>query len=428
MASSPRSLSRRTFLRGAGVAIALPALDAMVAVAARADGKAAPPRRLVAIQTNQGIMPHLFFPEKSGKGYSPSPYLETLKPVATDLTVFSGLSHPGVDGGHANEVCFLTGAPHPAGAGFRNSVSLDQFAAEKVGNETRFPSLVMTASNAGERSMSFTRAGVPIPPESSPARLYRKLFVQGTAREVEARIQDLHAGRSLLDSVSERSKRLEKSIGSADRRRLDQYFASIRELEQQLVQAESWERKPKPKVGAPEPKEVKDPALLISRLRSTYDVIKLALETDSTRVISLFIQPLGVLSEIAGVEHETHSLTHHGNRPEMITELRKIEEAQFQALRDFLTGLKGVQDGDGTMLDRTCVLYGTCMGNANGHSNTNWPMLLAGGGFRHGQHLAFDTTRNKPLANLFVSLLQRLGIESSEFSSGRGLLRGLEIG
>lgn len=427
MASSPRTLSRRTFLRGVGVAIALPALDAMAIGLARAESKTVA-RRLVAIQTNQGIMPHLFFPEKSGKGYPPSPYLEILKPVGSELTVFSGLSHPGVDGGHANEQSFLTGAPHPAGAGFRNSVSLDQFAAEKVGSATRYPSLVVTASNAGERSMSFTRAGVSIPPESSPARLYRKLFVQGTAKEVEARVQDLQAGRSLLDTVRERSKRLEKSVGPADQRRLDQYFTSIRELEQQLVQAESWERKPKPKVNAAEPREIKEPGVLITRLRSTYDIIKLALETDSTRIVSLFIQPLGVLSEIAGVEHETHSLTHHGNRPEMIDELRKIEEAQFQALRDFLMGLKEVIERDGTLLDRTAVLYGTCMGNANGHSNTNWPMLLAGGGFRHGQHLAFDTTRNEPLANLFVSLLQQLGIETSEFSSGRGVLRGLEIG
>jgi hypothetical protein len=177
----------------------------------------------------------------------------------------------------------------------------------------------------------------------------------------------------------------------------------------------------------PEPKEVKDPGALITRLRSTFDVIKLALETDSTRIVSLFIQSLGVLDEIMGVSHETHSLTHHGNRSEMIDELRKIEEAQFQALRDFLVALKGVAESQGSLLDRTSVLYGTCMGNANGHSNSNWPMLLAGGGFKHGQHLAFDTTRNEPLANLYVSLLQRLGIETDEFSSGRTRLRGLEV-
>jgi hypothetical protein len=134
-----------------------------------------------------------------------------------------------------------------------------------------------------------------------------------------------------------------------------------------------------------------------------------------------------VLTEISGVEHETHSLTHHGNRPEMIAELQRIEEAQLLAFRDFLTGLQGVREGGTTLLERTSVLYGTCMGNANGHTNKNWPVLLAGGGFRHGQHLAFDRERNEPLGNLFVSLLQRLGLETNEFSSGRSALRGLEM-
>jgi hypothetical protein len=227
--------------------------------------------------------------------------------------------------------------------------------------------------------------------------------------------------------VGERSKRLEQSVGAADRRRLDQYFSSIRDLERQFVQSEAWEKEPKPKVEMAEPEDLKDAAVLISRLKNTYKVLKLAMETDSTRIASVFIQPLGVLTEVAGVEHETHSLTHHGNRAEMIEELRKIEEAQLLALRDFLTSLREVNERGETLLDRTSVLYGTCMGNANGHSNSNWPILLAGGGFKHGQHLAFDKTRNEPLANLFVSLLQRMGVETSEFSSGRSTLRGLEL-
>jgi hypothetical protein len=406
--------------------MALPALDAMHPAFGGSDA-AQSPRRLVTIQTNQGIMPHLFFPKGEGHGYELSPYLKILEPLRDQFTVFSGLSHPGVDGGHANELCFLTGAPHPAGAGFHNSISVDQFAAERVGNDTRFQSLVIAASNAGDRSMSFNRAGVLIPPETSPTKLYRTLFIQGTAKEIEARLNDLRSGRSLLDAVRARAKRLENSVSASDRARLDQYFTSIRELEQQFLQTESWEKKEKPKVTMAEPKENKDPAQLITRLRSTYDLIKLALETDSTRIASLFIQPLGVISEVAGVSHETHSLTHHGNRPEMIDELRKIEEAQFQAFRDFLASVQGVSDaGGGTLLDRTSILYGTCMGNANGHSNTNWPMMLAGGGFKHGQHLAFSTEKNEPIGKLFVSLLQRLGVEAGEFSSGKGTIRGLE--
>lgn len=417
--SNAAGFSRRSFLGGVGVMLALPALGRAA--------EAAAPRRLVAIQTNQGIMPHLFFPEKTGRDYALSPYLQVLEPLRSEFTVFSNVSHPGVDGGHANEVSFLTGAPHPAGAGFRNSVSLDQLAAEQIGNQTRFASLVVGVANGGDRSMSFNRSGVLIPPETSPAGLYRKLFVQGTAKESEARVQDLRAGRSLLDTVHARAKRLEKTAAAADRYRLDQYFTSVRELEQQLLQAEAWEQKPKPVVALPQPPEMKDPAQLISRFRATLDVIKLALETDSTRIVSVFLQPLGVLTEIPDVKHETHSLTHHGNRPEMIDELKKIELAQFQALRDFLTGLQGVKEGSASLLDRSSVLYGTCMGNANGHTNKDWPMLLAGGGFKHGQHIAFAKDKNESLGRLFVSLLQRMGIETDRFGSATGTITGLEM-
>ncbi len=417
--ASAHGCSRRTFLGGVGVMLALPALGRAAEIA--------PPRRLVTIQTNQGIMPHLFFPEQPGRDFALTPYLQVLEPLRQQFTVFSHVSHPGVDGGHSNEVSFLTGAPHPAGAGFRNSISVDQFAAEQIGNQTRFASLVIAASNSGDRSMSYNRSGVLIPPETSAAALYRKLFVQGTAQEIAARVNDLRAGRSLLDTVRERARRLEKSAAVADRRRLDQYFTSIRELEQQLLQAESWEQRPKPQVTMPQPPEMKEPAQLISRLRTTLDVIKLALETDSTRVVSLFVQPLGVLNEIPEVSHETHSLTHHGNRPEMIAELQKIETAQFQTLRGFLEGLQGVNEAGSTLLDRTSVLYGTCMGNANGHTNKDWPMMLVGGDFKHGQHLAFARDKNEPLGKLFVTLLQRLGIEADQFAGATGTINGLDM-
>jgi hypothetical protein len=275
--------------------------------------------------------------------------------------------------------------------------------------------------------MPYSRSGVGIPAETRPSQLYRQLFVQGSAKEIEARVHDLQSGRSLLDTVRDRARRLEKSAGTIDRERLDQYFTSIRELEQQLLQSESWQTKPKPKVELPEPKETTDPSQLITRLKSTLDVVRVALETDSTRIVSLFIQPLGVLSDLIGVESETHSLTHHGNRAEMITELRIIEEAQLVAIRDFLLGLKNVEEAGTKLLEQTSVLYGTCMGNANGHTNQNWPMLLAGGGFRHGQHLAFDAKNNESIAKLFISMLQRLGLEVDQFASQSGTLPGLSL-
>ncbi|MEZ0266735.1 MAG: DUF1552 domain-containing protein, partial [Phycisphaerae bacterium] len=233
-------MNRRTFLRGAGVSMALPLLDAMTPARLLAAEEAARvPRRMVAIQTAQGIMPHLFFPEKGGREYELSPYLKLIEPLRNDFTVFSGMSHPGVDGGHSNERSFLTGAPHPAGGAFRNTISLDQAIAEHIGHLTRIPSLVL-APGSGGGSMSYTASGVQIPGEQSTSALYRRLFVQGSPAEIEARVQDLRSGRSLLDTVGERAGRLQKTVGNADRHRLDQYFTSIRELEVQMAQAQAW--------------------------------------------------------------------------------------------------------------------------------------------------------------------------------------------
>jgi hypothetical protein len=161
-------------------------------------------------------------------------------------------------------------------------------------------------------------------------------------------------------------------------------------------------------------------------LRLMSQMIRLAFESDSTRIITVFVNPAIWVPRAPGVAHETHSLTHHGNRPEMIDELRSVEERQFAMLAELLAGLDAVKEPGGTLLDRTMVLYGSCMGNANSHSNTNLPVLLAGGGFRHAGHLCFDPHHNQPLASLFVSMLQRMGIETDRFGSSRGTMPGLD--
>ena len=194
-------LSRRTFLRGTGVALTLPFLDAM-RPAFGADAGKAPPRRMVCIETNMGILPQFFFPEKAGKDYAASPYLERLAAHRNQMTVFSGVSHPGVTGAHAAEKCFITGTPHPERGGFRNWISLDQFAAERVGNHTRYPSLVLAMSSEGQ-TLSYTRSGAPIPAEKSPKKLFQKLFIQGNPKEVAANVEAIKQGRSLLDFVGD---------------------------------------------------------------------------------------------------------------------------------------------------------------------------------------------------------------------------------
>ena len=409
------AFSRRAFLRGAGVAIALPWLECMPS-ASRGEGASAIPRRMVAVETNMGIMPQLFFPEQTGREFALTPYLQRLAAVRNQLTVFSGVSHPGVTGGHAAEKCFLTGTPHPERGGFRNGISLDQFAAERIGNQTRFPSLVLAINTEGNQTLSFTRSGAPIAAERSPNRLFQRLFVQGRPEEVAANVEALRQDRSMLDFVADESRRLNRSLSPADRDRMDQYFTSVRELEQRLAEAEGWEHRPKPVVRAQPPQDVDDAREFVRKTRLMFDVVKLVLETDSTRIVSLFIDTTVI-----------HNITHHGNRPEVIAELRAKEEGQFEVLGAFLQSLAGAREGEQSLLDRTMVLYGTCMGSANSHSNVNLPALLAGGGFRHGQHLAFDRENNYPLTNLYVSMLQRLGIEADEFSTGRGTFRGLEM-
>ncbi len=380
---------------------------------------------MIAIETNLGIIPQYFFPEGTGKDYKPTPYLDVLKDFRDDFTVFSGVSHPGVDGGHQAERSFLTAAPHPGSGAFRNSVSLDQLAAEQIGAVTRFPVLVTRVGNENG-SLSYTRGGVMIPAERSPSLLYRKMFVQGTAKEIDARLTDLKTGHSVLDFVNDSAKKLQKELGPKDRDRLDQYFSSVRDLEGQLLKSEEWEKKPKPIVKAVEPKDAAA-GQLITATKIMFDTIRLALETDSTRLVTVFINSLGVASDIPGVMHETHSLTHHGNRPETLGELKAIEEAQFKALAELFGGLRRSKEGSESLFDRTSVIYGTCMGSANSHSNVNLPMLLAGGGFKHAGHLAFDTKKNYPLPNLFVSVMQRLGLEVDKFASSTGTMRGLEL-
>ena len=222
-----RMISRRTFLRASGVSLSLPFLEAMRPAFAKTDP--APPRRMLAICTNLGVLDRYFMPQQAGRGYAPSPYLEVLKEFRDQFTVFSGTSHPDVGGGHSSEATFLTAAPQPGTASFRNSISLDQFAAERIGSSTRFSSLPLVVSREGNQSLSFTSGGVMLPAERSPAQVFKALFVEGDASAIAAQVDQLRVGRSILDKVAERAKSLQKQVGSGDRDRLEQYFTSVRD-------------------------------------------------------------------------------------------------------------------------------------------------------------------------------------------------------
>ena len=410
--------TRRNFLRAAGASLALPAIG-------RASEKL-PSKRLLAIHVPLGMMPAFFFPKADETS---SPYLDLLAAHKSHFSTFAGVSHPGVDGNHHAGQCFLTGAPHPGQPTFRNSLSLDQLVAEKIGLDTRFPSLAVSVRKGDHYadSISVSRSGVVLPAETSAERLYRRLFVAGTPDEIAATMRRIEAGGSVLDLIMDKAKRIEKSAAPQDRERLDQYFQSVRELETRLQRNIEWEKRPKPKVDYPQPKDIADANEVIARSKLMFDLIRLALQTDSTRVVTLTLSTFSVVPHVPGVKSETHGLTHHGNEPEKMAELRKIEEAQLNVFGDLLKAFRGVNETGGSLLDHTQVLYGSCLGNANSHSNQNLPLILAGGGFKHGKNLSFDSQNNTPMANLFVSMLQGLGIDAGKFASSTGSMPGLDL-
>ena len=415
-------LDRRRFLRGGGAAvIALPLLEAMgrtVGQRALASeyGEPDPPRRFAAMCATLGFHTPYLFPQSDGGSLAETPYLSHLRDHLDRITPISGLSHPDQQGnnGHASELTWLTSARRPGLAGFRNTISIDQVIARQVGLETRFPFLALSTSG---RSMSWSGSGVEIPAQSSPAKLFQALFVQGSDEEIESEMRQIRRGRSILDTVGDAAQELETGLGRADREKLHGYLDSVRDLESRLQASEAWTRRPKPTVDAEPPQDIHDKSDAIARQKLMYDMIALALQTDSTRTITFQLGGLNAVPKIPGVASDWHGLSHHGKDPEKIEELRIIEEAEFAAFGEFLTKLRSIDEPDGSLLDHTAIVYGSNLGNASAHDWRNLPILVAGGRFRHGRHAAHDPTDNTPLANLFVAIAQNLGMEIDRFGS-----------
>lgn len=419
------ALNRRQFLRNGSAILALPFLEALAPRGARGQS-APPPKRMLCIMTNTGLLADHFFPKQTGADYQPSRYLAHLENIRGRYSVLNGLSHPDNSGGHVVEKSFLTGARFPASATFKNSISLDQLAAESLGHLTRYPYLALGVNGQHDGLLSVSRDGVFIPPELSPAKVYRRLFTPDTEQESQQRMRDIHQRISTLDFVNQKARKLASTLGGEDRARLDQYLTSVRELEKRLEQARLWQNREKPAVSLPAPQDIADTSQDVDRSRLMYDMALLALQSDSTRIITLYLNPLEVTVKVPGVSDRTHTLTHHGNELEKLEQLAKVEEAGMKNLGRFLSQLNAVNEGAESLLEQTAVLFGSNMSNGSNHSNVNLPILLAGGGFRHGKHLQFDLKNNTPLCNLFVSILQHMGLETDRFATSTGTLSGLE--
>ncbi len=439
----PQPVNRRTFLRSSAIAMALPSLESM-ARASDASAKASP-FRLVAIGTPFGFEPTAFVPATAGGDFALPSHLAHIKDHRADFSIVSGLSHPNTAGiSHKGETVMLTGAPYPSVShNLVNTISLDQEFAHHNRGQTRYNSLVLTTIPHGV-SISVSGNGVAIPAISRPSEVFSMLFLSGSKQQAEDELRRIGEGRSMLDTVGDQAKRLDRKVGATDRARLDQYFSSVRDVEKHLQESAEWVNRPKsPAPGRaptdlPPKEDPNSPIEQAAKLQLMFDMIHLALVTDSTRAVT--IKTFGT----------HHGLSHHGKQPEKMGDCLKFEVGLIRAVGSLLTKLKESQESDGRLLDRTMMLLTSNLRDGNSHWTHDLPVFLAGGGFKHGRHLAFNPAllervaggdqgakggpapdkpsmgvNQKPLCNLYLSLLQRAGIPADRFGSSTGTLADL---
>lgn len=439
------SLSRRHLLRAAGAAVPLPLLEAMLP---RADaspstfrGVASSPvaqPRLICCYVPNGVNIMEWLPTAEGADYDLSPSLSELSDQRDAFTVVSGLGHPNAKGGHSGADTWLTGADLTSkpGADYTNSVSIDQLVAAAHAPHTRFPSLQLsdmsgTGAAGHTHTLSFDATGTPLPAENTPQRLFERLFVPESAADRDAALARHAERRSILDAILADARNLHDRLGTTDRRKLDEYLASVRETERRVERLEDWIDRPKPQVvdtglqlGSKPMNGHDRPMWLDVMLEITY----LACVTDTSRVVTFeWSREAG---GFGGGGENHHELSHHGGDAGMLAKLATIDRFHLARLARFLGLLRGTTEGDGTMLDRTIVLYGSGMNSGKGgdHSPKNLPLLVAGGGrlgLRHGRHLAFDESSAPPLSNLLLSLARAAGADVEGFSDATGPLAEL---
>ncbi len=408
---------RRAFLKAAGIVIALPKLESIAQAGPRAEKK--PTMRMVCIASALGMNPEAFFPRGFGKNYELSPSLKSLAPLRDDFTVFSHMDHPNIFTKHGSMNSLLSGV-NAGKASPGENVSMDQVAAAHGGYETRFPS--MHIPQGGRQGASWTSSGIKVREEADPMNLFRKLFVKDSAAAAKARELELDRQGSVLDLVRGQAKRLGRSINASDRRKLDEYLTAIREAEARIQGIKRWQRIPKPNIkfdDSVRPHGNMDYPTLSPLM---FDLLFLAIQSDSSRVFTAGFGMHNKVIEIDGVSIGYHGLTHHGRVPEKLRQLRIIDAFYMQQMARFMTKLKGTKAPSGSLLDETMIFFGSGLGDASRHSNRNLPIILAGGGFKHGSHINAMQQGDKqtPLNNLFTTMLQNFGMEVDRFNNATG--------
>ncbi|MFP6873330.1 MAG: DUF1552 domain-containing protein [Verrucomicrobiales bacterium] len=417
------SLNRRNFLHGVGVSIALPALESLRA----APAEPAAAKRFVCVSPNYGMNPGGFFPGQTGANYTLPTLLKPLEKHRRNLTVFTNLDHPKVGGGHGCSNTLLNGVElRDTKDRPQRLLSLDQFLAEKIGQKTRFPSLRM-----GSGGISWSRAGIILPSDGNPGQIFARLFLDDNPKAKAKTRGHLHEDASILDVVREDARRLNTRLSKTDQAKLDEYLTAIREVERKLQRREEWIDVPKPKASDAVIRGDNEMVVDLSYPFNTsvmYDLIILALQANVTNVVT-FGHPGGNrLFPFEGITLGYHSLTHHGQRPDLLRELTIIETYYSQQFARFLDRLRETRDAEERpLLDSTVVMFGSGMGNASSHSSRNLPIMVAGGGFKNGNHHRFERhgRDGRPLCDLYVTILQQLGVETDRFSTSSANLNHL---
>lgn len=432
------SLSRRTFLHGSAASIALPLLDAM-ASPGRAAAASTPPTRMAFIYVPNGVNILKWLPKDDGHDYGLSPALTTLSDLKNDFTLLSQLSHPKAKGGHSGGDSWLTGADLFGTPGFdyKNSISVDQVAAEKIGIETRFPSLELSAlGGTGQpghsTTLAFSRQGIPLPAEKYPRMVFERLFAPDSGNSRAEKKYRIAENKSILDTVLSEAMSLNNKLGRHDQDKLDEYLTSVREIETRVSRSEQWLDIPKAKVdsrGLPLDAEPGDSAGSHVYYQLMFDLMFLAFQTDTTRIATFQLsrEAHGGWLRTLGLKGSHHELSHHGGDADMLDSLHKIDKFYLQQLAHFMNKLKSHNEGGSSLLDRTMIVYGSGMnsGEGGGHSAKNLPLIFAGGrelGFQLGQHLAFKD--GVPLSNVYTLMLDKMGVRQ-KFNDSTGPLEGL---
>ena len=415
------SLTRRTVLRAGGTAIALPVMESFRPLARAAAGRL-PVKRMVCLSNNYGVYQKAFFPDQdqTGTDYDLPPTLQPLERHRRDFTVFSNLDH-GLTGGHACVPTFLNGIRPDMAASFpEGNISMDQKAAEFVGAATRYPSLTLKVKETNQTS--FTRTGVQVP-AINVTTLYRKLFLEPAVKAKRTARQRLKRHGSILDAVLTKAKVVNSKLGKRDQHKFSEYLDSVRSLEKKIDQQYPWLDRPKPKTERPEPRPARQTA---DEMKIMMELMALAIETDSTRVMTL---SSGFVNGDFGLQGGYHGFSHHGELLEKTAALKLIERNQIAQMAYLIDLLKAKEDtiNGGTLFDHTMILFGCGMATGT-HSCRNMPLVLAGGGFKLGTNRVLPVKKGQRVkaCNLLLSMLQNFGLEVDRFGTSTTTLTGLE--